>query len=217
MAIPVVNDVYTVKLTSFLPNPYNQLGICLLHYKCTNFTLLGATETEVADRFATILTADFKALITSTANFLNTIIQRIDPLPVLMPVSSIINNGPCTGAAAMAPTQTCGLLSKVTPYAGQAFRGRCYLPFPPANRVDTTGLPTAAYLTLCTTFANDINQVILVTGAFGTSSWSPVIWHPKGYHTPPVGVRTTDPITNIFNNAKFATLRRRGSYGRQNP
>lgn len=106
------------------------------------------------------------------------------------------------------PTQTAGLITKRTAVPGRRGRGRAYIPFPTESYNDANGLPTNAYMTPAGALAFSISQSVLVGTLIDGNYLDPVILHRD--------TGGTSDILATLARQKWATQRRRGSYGRPN-
>lgn len=125
---------------------------------------------------------------------------------------SVAGAGMGTGGAIALPRQTSGLTHWGTVFAGRQYRGRSYWPFPSVSHDVGDGTPTAAYVTLVDTLGTGFLALSSISGV-GTATVQLVMMHRK----PKVG---DTPLPTIIRVAtaenKWATQRRRGSYGRPN-
>ncbi len=101
--------------------------------------------------------------------------------------------------------QLCGMISWRTLFAGPANRGRTFFPFPCTDEDSVGGVPTIAYETIL----NNIATALAGPIAFGAGGMAVLgVYHRVS--------RTTSPIDDWTIQRKFATQKRRGSYGRAN-
>lgn len=125
---------------------------------------------------------------------------------------SVAGAGPGTAGAIALPRQTAGLTHWGTVFAGRQYRGRTYWPFPAVASDLGDGTPTSAYVSQVDTIGTAFLAFTAVTGS-GTATVQLVMMHRK----PKVG---DTPLPTIIRVAtaenKWATQRRRGSYGRPN-
>jgi hypothetical protein len=125
---------------------------------------------------------------------------------------SIVGAGNGTGGSVALPRQTAGLTDWRTTFAGRAYRGRTYWPFPSVSHDIGDGTPTAAYIALLTTLTNGFLNFTNVTGT-GTATVALIMRHRKNK-------AGTIPIPSLITTGtslnKWATQRRRGSFGRPN-
>jgi len=117
-----------------------------------------------------------------------------------------------SGGANQVVLQQSGLVSFRSAVRGPAGRGRAYIPFPSTQALTAiTGQPEAAYVSDLQVLANDMSasQNITAPSAGLNANISPVIFH-RDFNT------STDIVTGIASD-RWATQRRRGDFGRQNP
>lgn len=167
------------------------------------------TEQEWTDAFATRLDTALINLLPSSTSYWGVLTQKFNPLPV----SNTYRNTAFGAAGALSaeclPRQVAGMFTKRTMYGGPGGRGRVYVPFPSEEANDATFKPNAGYMTSLGIYASRLTTTLVVTGAStGTATMVPILWKPKfGDWYDLIGVTARQ---------KWATQRRRGSYGRQN-
>jgi len=172
--------------------------------------LVGApTVQDVANGMDAYWDVQYKALMSSAWRYRGTGARIINTLVAHRMFAGVTGAGPGTGAATALPTQSRGIISWGTQYAGRAQRGRTYIPGPSTAAVDANGIPVAGYVTAAQTLANKWNAgaVTLTVGA-NTFTFTPILWHRKP--------KTFDIVTTGVAKALMATQRRSGSYGRSN-
>lgn len=180
------------------------------------FNVFSVTNTpsdqDVADYFAAQLAAPYAAILANTA-FFQGVQVRIDnrlPLPVQADATPTF---PVAGTAGAIPMsrQSCGLATWRTDTAGPRGRGRTYWPFPATADTQATDQPTGGYITrvgdITAVFAGIAGFVVITAGA-NTISLQHQLYSRK-YHL-------MEPLVGGSIATKWATLRKRGSYGRQN-
>jgi hypothetical protein len=211
---PALNDVLESRFVTFDPSPPPQVGINTLRWLVTSIVAGGVTQQQIAAFLDGIAAADYKARMPPATSYRGVSVQKINPLPRVLAEMSIANAGIGTAAAGQTPTQVAALVKLATARAGKAFRGRLYMPFLPSAAILANGNldPVFTVALALSMSLLIIPQSIVVGGA--TTNITPVIFHAKGYGTPPVGVRTTDVITGSSASPLLATIRRRGNYGR---
>lgn len=203
-----VNDTIEIKLYSFCRD---QLGINVLHYRVTGGTNLttvdGVQAADFAfDQFATVLTN----LMSDSADFVGTSFQKVRPAPATLAFFSTAASVPGAIVGDVLPLQSTGLITKRTDSIGRANRGRVYIPFPPESLNDAAGLPTLGYVNGLDTLAEKIMGPInvgTITDPFSITL-AGVVYHRSA------GGSTL--ITTTVSRRKWATQRRRGSYGKPN-
>jgi len=207
-------DIYEV---NFHMHHVDQRGIIRRFYQVTNTSGTGPTETQIGARFDTAFPPLFKALMTSGAVYKGVKIAKVYPGFRLRGFIVTTSVGPGTVAGDTLPTQTRGIITLRTAYAGPGYRGRSYMPFPCEVDNGPTGAPIAGYVTRLTTLAS---QLVLTQGAIGTApnqaDFIPIIWHlPKDTPNLPAN-RIPYAVTEAIARTRWATQRRSGAYGRLN-
>ena len=201
----LLQDVWQI---TFRTRANDQIGLNVCHYRCTLVVTGGVTDVELASYMAAVAAPAYQALMTPSASYESTTVFRVLPAAGYMPFTSLIAAGPGIIAGDMVPRQVAGILTKTTAYAGRAFRGRVYVPFVPESMNDVTGVPTTPYITKLTNLGGVILNPFTVVGGTGSATFQPSLFHRAGL--------TTTDIIGFRSNSKFATQRRRGSYGRVN-
>jgi len=202
-----LGNVYRIEHVCF---GQGQLGEMVSHWVVDSMVGPGATDPEIAAFFGGgAWAAAIKALLSSTMSFRGARAQNVFPPPVLASVAVNTSAGPGTVAGDLMSTQTSGLISLATNFAGRRFRGRKYMPFPGEADNDATGVPTAGYLTRLAALRNLFTATQSVVGGAGTTNFKLVIFHKGGNPVPTV-------VTGAIAQPIWATQRRRGSYGRPN-
>lgn len=200
-----VGDLMEVK---FYCLQAEQVGINVRHYAVTAMAGAGLTELQLAIGFATLLAPKYKQLIAEGARFEGVGVRKIRPLPVSMEAFSANGSGPGTVTGDTLPRQVTGLLSLRTNEAGPRRRGRVYVPFPGEFHNAANAIPSAAYTNLLSELGDALKANASITSGANTADLRPVIWSRVG--------GTSADLTVVLARQKWATQRRRGSYGRPN-
>lgn len=201
-----VNDIYRGRLIT--DDGASQMGANILYYLCQTKGGTGATDAQIATALDTAAAAPYKALLANGARYRGAGMAKVLPLPGFTENFSVAGAGPGTAGAEMLPRQTCGLITWRTPFSGARFRGRTYVSFPSETDNQSTAIPTSSYLTRLGTLA--VNIGALSAGTF------------PNQNTFTLGIFHRDLLTiNIvippaFLQVRWATQRRRGSYGQPN-
>jgi hypothetical protein len=181
----------------------------VVHYwECLSVIGTGTDDVSFANAVAAVYGPLFKALLTNNSTYQGVSIQDVTtapPHPVA--IASTGSTGSGTAGTTPLPAQTCGIFTKQTALAGRGQRGRVYVPFPDFadNQGTTQPTPTAGYQTrLGLLAAHFIQTDAFLSGGNGFAGFH-VLFHRR--------TRTTTPILNARENAKWATQRRRGVYG----
>lgn len=201
-----LNDIFTVKTFCYLGN---QLGLNVHYFQVTAIAGTGSDYGTCATTFDALFGPALRSCLPTVGSYVATHVQRVYPLPVLVFNEATINAGAGSSAGTPLPTQCCGIITIKTNQAGRAFRGRRYIPFPTSSFDTGNGVPTAAYVTFLNVIGNGLSLPTTVGGGGNTVTCTPVLYHRKTPATPTV-------VTAAYGVAKFATQRRRGSYGQPN-
>lgn len=205
MGVLINNDIVTVRFYSYL---LDQLAINVLHYRTTS-VVSNPTTAHFASLLATTMPGLYKPLMSTQATYLGVAVQKTFPLPNHTPNVDVTGAAAGTSGAVPLPRQDCGIVTKRTAFAGRQYRGRVYLPFPStADNEATEGTPNAAYLTAANAWAaSALGNWTINTGG-NQATMVPILWHADtGTYTDLAGFSVRD---------RWATQRRRGSYGRTN-
>lgn len=194
----------------------DQLGLNTRYFLVVSLTGTAPTEATFVATLDAIIAPLYKPAMHNSAQYIGTDIQNISgviPFPVQIGTQSNIGNG--TGGAGTLPSQVSGIYTVRTALTGRSYRGRQYIPFPPAAAVlgGTLPEPTGAYQTLMLNIGNALvaNQTYSSGGATIVVTWG--LRHQR-----PAGIAGTfTPSTVIVAPQAFATQKRRGDYGRTNP
>jgi len=211
---PVINDVLELKIWSVQGS---QAAVNTIHYKVPTAPITGgATDAEIILAMEAFIAPLMKAILANTATYKGCSIQAIYPKPPKVYQYSTAGQGVGTAGAIALPTQASGIAFVQTAKAGPAFRGRVYWPFPAAADNETTGLPTAGYLTREGNLVAALFQDETVVGGTGTTVLRPVIFHRKANKGATTTANGTDDITASGTEKKWATQKKRGIFGRPN-
>lgn len=203
---PLTGDLLEVKFVCFCQG---QLGLNVRHYKVTVSAGAGADLAEIADALATDAADYYKDCLSADADYKGVMVQSIYPTPKGAVVSDTSGNGSGNQASQVLPTQVSGIITMQTALAGRSGRGRVYVPFPGQGDAADDGTPSAAYVANLEDLGSFLATTQIIVGATGTSDLAPVLIQ---LGNPAV----TRPITGRIARNKWATQRRRGSYGAPN-
>lgn len=185
-----------------------QASVQVMHYKVTAVGGSPCTDADFAVALDNAVFTPIKVILNNNATYRGIEAQILWPLPFQLAVSSVANAGVGSGGAISAPRQVAALTTWKTAIAGKHGRGRTYWPFPPANAVTADGVILAAYLTAIQTLYN----AYLNFGAFATGGRTATVAQVVYDRVAHVGTPTTGAVTTN----KWATQKRRGSFGRAN-
>jgi len=194
-----------------------QAAVNTAWYFCSSVGSPPAFDTDVADQVDSLIATDFKALLSSTAEYrgVQVILHGSSPsyAALTLPVAAAAGAGNGTSGADLMPKQTAGILKFQTLRPGPSGRGRFYLPFPSTASDSGGGTPSAGYSTAVITFGADIGVGLAISQGGRTALLIRVLVHRKnkaGLFPDP------SPVIDWSTSGLWATQKRRGSYGRQN-
>lgn len=190
---------------------FEQTSVNTFHYAVTEIGTGAVTDQDVANDFDGIFGSSLdgiKTVLYNNALYRGTQVRIIGPQPQPVAVHSITNQGVGTGGAIGIPRQATGLTSWKTNFTGPKFRGRTYWPFAPSAEDVSFGAPSAAYVTAINQIADALIDKVTVTAGGDTAH---IMFGVRQRRTVSV-VKIVDRMTA----QKWATQKRRGSYGRAN-
>lgn len=202
-----IGDIYALQIVN---TQGNQTAYNIQHWQVIEVPGgAGRTDAQIALFFESLYAPLYKAVMTLNANFWGLRLQKIWPLPVLIPVLSIVSAGAGTAGTAALPKQLCGFYNRKGLLAGRTRISRQYVPFPDEDdNLNATCTPSVGYMTRLGAIAGVAITVQLVVAGADNVKLAPVIYH-----------RTThgvDALTTATAKQKWATQRRRGDFGRPN-
>lgn len=202
---PVVSDLLRCSMYSYAAA---QVAINTVFYRVVSVVTGGATMDAIADDYNTQMKPLLLPMLSSEADWLG--VKIAAPFVATAPVPAILDSVSAgTSGATLLPTQAAAVLTLKTEVAGPRGRGRLYLPFASTGDADADGSPDAAYRGLM----GDVGAAIVLgftgSGGGGSCALEPVIYHRS--------LGTSSLITNYYANDRFGTMKKRGSYGKQNP
>lgn len=193
-----------------------QAAVITFHYVIVSSNVgQVVTDQDAGRNFDAAIATGAKALLSTDATYRGVsscVISRI-PRPQAQIIST--QQGPGGAAPPDLPRQVSGLISWITTLAGRAYRGRTYWPFPATGMNQTDGIPTTAYQTSLGNLANAILslQNFSNLASTGTIQCELALFHRARIPQPFV---PPTPITGYLIRPRWATQRRRGSFGRSN-
>lgn len=188
----------------------DQVGLNRRYFEVSNSAGGGITDQEAAGGLDGIAAPLYKACMAAAATYRGVSVQRALPAPRTVAVVSTANAGAGLNAGDVLPKQVSGLISLRTDFAGRAFRGRAYIPFPSEASNAADSQPVAGYITVLDNLAAYLIGAHIIAGGGGASATlTGVLWRP------PAGVTYT--YAQAISSNRWATQRRRGDYGAQNP
>jgi len=201
-----LGDIIRVRIACYTAN---QQGINVVHFRVSNVAGTAVTDAAVAAALNTVYAPRYKACLSEQARYRGVSVQRIKPLPATFPQIVTSSDGVGTVTGDMMSTQTSGIISSQTNFAGAKYRGRVYIPFPGEDDNDVLGVPENAYVTNIDDLGDELFTSTIIGTAPNETTLVPGIYHRAD--------QTFTDITNFVARQKWATQRRRGSYGKTNP
>lgn len=210
MPTPIqVDDIITVRAVTY---DTDQLGLNTMHYVVNATGSVVNTDQDFANNIDGLLAPLYIQVLNNIATYRGVSVQIRRAGMLFAAAFSNGNEGPGTAGAVALPRQCCGLVGYTTALAGVRFRGRMYIPFPATASDNGDGLPSGGYT------ADIFNISQLFFGYNGPITPTGPTWLPAIIHAPGISaVPLPTPITGSFSVGKWATQRRRGSFGKQNP
>jgi hypothetical protein len=213
MANALLGNVYKYRVFCYSGD---QTGLNTKYFQVSAVTGTPQSELLLAQALDSVMAPLYKPALFNGAQYIGSDIQNItSPPPYPVQLGTNANTGIGTGGGVPMASQVSGIYTTRTGLTGRAYRGRSYVPFPPAA-ASTIGPPPlmgAGYIATLTAIADEMTGTTMlnVGGTFYYLAW--MIRH-KG-PTPPAGTLT--PTTVSVVGSSWATQRRRGDYGRTNP
>lgn len=203
---PVIGDVFELRVACACTN---QVAFNTQHYIVTSVLGGGVSDTILSASIDAALAPLYKPILGNDASYYGVSLSKIWPLPRKTAAISAALTGAGTAATPALPGQVCGIGKSFTANAGPKWRGRVYLPFPPAGANDAVlNVPTNAYVTLATAVIFDLTTPYTATAGLATTTISPILWNRASH--------TGTPILQSAGGRKWATQKRRGNYGQPN-
>lgn len=185
----------------------DQAGLNILHYKvrANNAASPNLLSDFMASWEALNWGSTLRPLMSSSADYRGYTAQVIHPTPSVA-FASPFQQGAGAVAGDLLPRQVAGLIRKRSADFGRRKSGRVYVPFPGEGDNTADSFPSAGYVTRLDNLATVLTNEVL-WGAAGRAT--PAIWNRTASFARNVGAFTTV--------GRWATQRRRGSFGRPNP
>lgn len=201
-----VNDIFRVRIACYTPT---QAAINTIHFRCDSIAGASTDSATFATMIDTSFSTPYKNVMSDQARYRGLSVQRIFPGIPPVPDIVIASDGPGVIASDLLPGQVSGIGSWRTALAGRKYRGRVYVPFPGESHNEPTGIPSAAYVTLLNTLLTALSTTRTPGAGGDTATLRPMIFHRA--------TNTVDQIIAQTARQRWASQRRRGSYGRTNP
>jgi len=185
-----------------------QLGINQLHYQVTNITGTGLELEEIAELMSLRVSDEYKALLTNDAAYRGASAQTIYPGAASTVYYDNSGAGSGTGGTEPMPKQVAGIVSWKTALAGQAQRGRSYVPFPDETDNEGFGKPTDDYVERLGEWADKVTGTITLVSSPNTMDMRQVVVGAS--------INLGKFVTSFVAKPNWATQRRRGDFGAKN-
>jgi len=185
-----------------------QAAVNTLHYHVTGVSPAPPSLQQFLDSWAAAIVPKMIALLTVQAKVDGTFAQVVLPKPLQVGVSSAIGVGDGTGGAFGAARQTSGLISWRSQRAGPGGRGRTYVPFPASDDTEGNGIPNDAYMARLGALTLALEEFVTFTVGTNVGTVELIV---KSHNSDAFNV-----VTSGISVQKWATMRRRGSFGRPN-
>lgn len=204
-----LNGIYKYTFQCFMGD---QLSENVRYFQVT--AVVGASDQlAFQSSLDTILIPFYTNAMTNAAYVAGSLLQyspaNVPPnLPTINVYAS--TDHPGTAGTTPLPSQTCGIYTLQTPFAGRKYRGRSYIPFPDYadSLMGAIPIPTGAYFGKVADIATVCSGSEIVTTGGGATTIEWGVWHRA---TGTITLNTDFRVTQ-----KWATQRRRGNFGRPN-
>ena len=207
MAQIVSNDLLEI---AYYTQFAEQVGIMVWHYECIGGAGIGLTQNQAADSIGAQFVVEYAALTFASVSILGCTLKILTQ-PLVAMAQSIGAPGVGTQAGEPLPRQVAGFCKKLTALAGRRNRGRAYFPFPGEGwNTSPPGIPNAAWMAALAVFQTAMMNIAGNTYTVGADSITirPVVYSRVDSMFEPLVLYTNPP--------KWATQRRRGSFGAPN-
>jgi hypothetical protein len=185
-----------------------QASVNTFHYLVDTVGTPAGTDADFNTGLESLVAATWKTLINNNATFKGTTTQIINRIPKPVYVTETGSAGVGSAGAIAGPRQAAGLISLKTNYAGSRYRGRSYIPFPSSTDMSGNGVPGSAYTTKLTTLNGILLAWVTVTTGGRSADFDLVVYSKK--------FSTTALVLTILARTAWATIKKRGTYGRPN-
>lgn len=204
--VNAIGQIWQAKLYHHLTD---QLGLNVIHYRVSAVAGTGSDADKLLIAVSQAFHVRIKDLMVVTATFDGLRLQRIRPVVAAADCFSTDDAGPGTVNGDALPRQSSGLISKRTAISGRHGRGRYYVPFPSEDDNDSSPVPVPAYVVRLALLATVIATPLTIGAGANTATLTPVVYD----RATGIGVN----IVSCTAANRWATQRRRGSFGAVNP
>jgi len=210
-----IGDRYLIKTVC---NTASQVSINRLHYQVIGEVGGGLVLFDLLQAYTAAIAGFYKALMPPTAAFRGCSIKLVANPPGLdLTNSASAGDGTALGDAV--PTQVSYIIKLNSLFGGGSFRGRVYPGFVATNHVDADGGLTAGAIVKLQDLADQMGPVDTFVNA-GVSTTMQLMVRGTSANPAPPPPRINPFYSNVgllTAQAKLATQRRRGQFGRTNP
>jgi len=201
-----VNDKYEIKNYCVSGD---QIGINVRHFIVNTLSLGGLTDQEIADNFGSLAKSVYRPWMPVTARWLGVTVTNITTPPFPSPTISTTPGGDGTATGDALPTQNAGIIHLKSALGGRHGRGRVYVPFGAEVWNSSQGLVNTPGGILLDAIRALWGEALLLSVGLRATGLQPAIRNRTTNALTPITVSTFD--------TRWATQRRRGGFGRQNP
>jgi len=214
MPLPAVGFGDLLQVTLYCSEG-NQAALNVIHYEVTGVPTVGdLTYTAALTALDGLnIGLAMRACMASSAEYRGLTLQRLTPAATIT-FASVTDRGIGGIASQCLPRQTCGFIQKRPVMAGRRKGGRFYVPFPVEADNEAGGIPAAGYQALLVLLAAKLDTVI--TWGTGGQMTPRIYRRADPTHVPPIAALAME-ISEHRPIQKWATQRRRGSFGATNP
>lgn len=189
-----------------------QAAVNTIYYRCTDAgNLPYPTDEDMAAELDDIIKPALRNIIYSGATYNGLQLTVLGGTPQTATLNwPITGGGGLSGDVGMA-RQAAGLNTWTTIYSGSKYRGRTFWPFPAVSDDEGLGVPTALYQTHLAALLAGLFNYHVITGDSGGFLGTQI-----GVYSRKAPAPTFTPINNFIIRKKWATQKKRGSFGKAN-
>ncbi len=209
-----VGDVVRVRVWT---TTAEQAAVNTLYWQVEAIPFTPPSDVEIADDLDAMLGPLYIAVMGANSKYNGVQVYKMSTdlnFTPFQPAVVTTSAGMGTATGVPLPRQSCGIISWNTRKVGQRYRGRTYLPFPAASMDAGNGTPSTGTVTNYNAIALACANYV-TTGTTSCSVKQQLYHHGLPKHVPPLP-GTLDEIQGWHIPVKWATQKRRGSYGRAN-
>lgn len=201
-----INDIFRFVVYS---KQAEQFAINVWHFRLDTVGVGELSRLQMANEFMSEKGILISTLMASSSSIVATGVRKVHIAPQSLETFS--TSAPIAGVRGsdVLPRQTCGITTLRTVLTGRANRGRKYWAFPAEEDNEPDATPSDAYLASLTIIMDTLVPLMTLTAGAQVNTFSPVIFRK-------LAPATSVPIATYANRNKWATQRRRGSYGQPN-